>query len=131
MGPSPVSYENYDANIVSKTAIHATSFAGKTGLIYGGFLLGGLAGRRLTGRSDPQTQMFAGSVGASLVASLGSSLVSPYVDVAANAVFAANDVPAHYEESQYAAADSDFSTVELEDGRLLSYNAKENVLKIG
>lgn len=129
IGPSPVSYENYDANIFSKTAIYATSIAGSTGLIYGGFMLGGMGARRLTRNSDPQTQMFAGMIGASVAASLGSSLLMPYVDGVSNAIFAANDLPELQQEQQYAQADKG-NLLSVEGDKAVYYDVKSNTLTI-
>jgi hypothetical protein len=128
---SPVSYENHDANILSKTAIYATSFAGNTGLIWGGFMLGGIAGARLTGRSDPQTQMFAKSIGGSVAASIGASLLMPTVNGIGNAVFAYEDMnPEQQQEYQLAATQQADKTIKTEDGRIVSYDIKANVLTI-
>jgi hypothetical protein len=128
---SPVHYENQDANILSKTAIYATSFAGHTGLIWGGFMLGGLAGGHLTGRRDPQTQMFAKSIGGSVAASIGASLLMPTVNGIGNAVFAYEDLNAdQQQEYQLAATEQAAKTIKTEDGRSVSYDIKANVLTI-
>lgn len=129
-GPSPVSYDNYDANVVSKAAIHAVSFAGNTGLIFGGFLLGGGLGRRLTAGKSMEMQQVGYIIGAGITASVASGFGGAIIDATSNALLA--DAGAGYEQhEQYAQVNTAAKGVTLEDGRTVTYDVKNNVLKIG
>jgi hypothetical protein len=129
---APSVMSNPTSNIVQETAFLATTGAAKFGVLYGGFLLGAAgygAARRKGYIKNVQNDQLWSSVSSSVTAmALASFTFNGIHGVATPLLADASDInPSEY---QVAAVEQD-DAVRTQDGRTVTYDVKNNVLKIG
>lgn len=128
---APAVYSMPQSNIIQETAFLATTGAAKFGVLYGGFLLGG-AGYRAARQKGMLPANTNDQLWYSVSSSVGGMLAASFTFGTINGIAtpllvdAGEQSPSEY---QYAAVETD-NAVTTEDGRTVSYDAKNNTLTI-
>tara|TARA_R110002124_G_scaffold287365_1_gene474106 strand:- start:39514 stop:40008 length:495 start_codon:yes stop_codon:yes gene_type:complete len=127
---APAVLSNPSSNIIQETAFLATTGAAKTGILYAGFLLGAAgygAARRKGYIKNVENDQLWSSVSSSVGAMVLASCTFNGVNMVASPLLAYEDT--NPSQQQYAAIDAPQAT-KGQDGRIVSYDAKANVLTI-